>query len=58
MLEIFFSKTTRPISTKHGRKHAWDGDSDLFKQRGWPLLESNKGQNKENFDKSSKILFS
>jgi len=27
-----FSRTTRPISTKLGRKHAWgDGDSDLFK---------------------------
>jgi len=23
-----------------------DGDSDLFKQRGWPLLGPNKGQNK------------
>jgi len=22
-LKDFFSRTTRPISTKHGRKHAW-----------------------------------
>jgi len=33
-----------------------DGDSDLFKYRGWPHLGPNKGQNKENFDKSSKNL--
>jgi len=26
--------------------------------RGWPLLGPNKGQNKENFDKTSKIFFS
>jgi len=56
--KIFFSRTTRPISTKHGRKHAGDGDSDLFKQRGWPLLGPNKGQNKDNFNKSLKIFFS
>jgi len=35
-----------------------DGDSDLFKQRGWPLLGANKGQNKDNFDTFSKIFFS
>jgi len=35
-----------------------DGDSDLFKSRGWPLLGPNKGQNKENLDKYSKIFFS
>jgi len=35
-----------------------DGDSDLFKYRGWPLLGPNNGQNKENFDKSSNIFFS
>jgi len=35
-----------------------DADSDLFKSRGWHLLGPNKGQNKENFDKSSKIFFS
>jgi len=31
-LNDFFSRTTRPISTKFDRKHAWgDGDSDVFK---------------------------
>jgi len=48
-LNDFFSRTTRPISTKLGRKHAW----------GWGLrFVQIKGQNKENFDKSSKIFFS
>jgi len=28
-----------------------DGDSDLFKQRGWAVLGLNDGQNKEKFDK-------
>jgi len=31
-----------------------DWDSDLFKERGCSLFGPNKGQNKENFDKSSK----
>jgi len=35
-----------------------DGDSDLFILRAWPLLGPSKGQNKENFDKYSKIFFS
>jgi len=34
-----------------------DGDSDLFIKRGWPVLGPNKGQNKENIVKSSKIFF-
>jgi len=28
-----------------------DADSNMFKQRGWPLLGPNTGQNKENVDK-------
>jgi len=35
-----------------------DRDSDLIKLRGWPLLGPNKVQNKDNFDKYSKIFFS
>jgi len=31
-------------------------DSDLFIKRGWPLLGPNKGQNKENVEKSLKNL--
>jgi len=42
MLKKFLSRTTRPISTKLGRKHAWDVQI--------------KGLNKENFNKSSKIF--
>jgi len=33
-----------------------DGDSDLNIKRGWSLLGPNKGQNKENVDKSLKNL--
>jgi len=54
-LNDFFSRTTRPITTKLGRKHAWGMGIQI---KGWPLLGTNKGQNKEKFDKSSKIFFS
>jgi len=53
MLKNFFSRTTRPISTKLGRKHAWKH------AWGWRFIFVQiKGLNKENFDKSSKIFFS
>jgi len=34
-----------------------DGDSDLFIRKGWPLLELNKGQNKEKFDIKKSFKF-
>jgi len=59
-LNDFFSRTSRPISTQFGRKHTWGWGFRFVrkKEAGWPLLIPNKGQNKENFDKSSKIFFS
>jgi len=52
-LNDFFSRTTRPISTKFGRKHVWGWGFRFVQIKVWPLLAPNKGQNKENFDKSS-----
>jgi len=46
-LKIFFSRTTRPISTKLGRKHAWGWEFRFVQIKGL-----------DNFDKSSKIFFS
>jgi len=32
--KIFFSRTTRPISTKHSRKHAWGMGIQLCSNKG------------------------
>jgi len=57
-LNEFFSRTTRPISIKLaiGRKHALG--FRFVQIKGLAPFGTNKGQNKENFDKSSKIFFS
>jgi len=52
-LNDFFSRTTRPISIKLGRKHAWRMGIKICSNKG---AGPNKGQNKENFDKYSKIF--
>ena len=36
-LKIFFLRTTRPISTKFGTEHPWDGKLCLFKWRAMPF---------------------
>jgi len=53
----FFLRTTGPISTKLGRNDAWGWEFWCVQIKGWPLLEPNKGQKKEKFDKFSKIFF-
>jgi len=34
MLKNFFSKTTRPVSTKVGRKHAWGMGIHICSNKG------------------------
>jgi len=57
-LNDFFSRTTRPISTKLGRKDAWGMMIQMVQIKGLAPFGDNKGQNKDIFDKSSKIFFS
>jgi len=53
-LNDFFSRTTRPISTKRGRKHAWGMGIQICSNKGsGPFWGPNKGQNKDNFDQKS-----
>jgi len=52
-LNNFFSRTTRPISTKLGRKHAWRIGIQICSNKGaspfWGPIRGKLG----NFDKSS-----
>jgi len=49
-LNDFFSRTTRPISTKLGRKHAWGMDIQICSNKGaGPFWDPTRG-------KISKIL--
>jgi len=51
--KIFFSRTTRPISTKHGRKHAWGMGIQICSNKGSGPLRGNIRKILINLEKSS-----